>query len=233
MCLNKYDINYIHNKIKELNKNPYYFLAYLKYICELSGYEFNFIDDNVDNIEDLMDDILNEDDLKNMNNELKYNNICDAPNIDQSIYEELLIKQIYSSATQDEKYMIKKYLYLKLFGVKKLNHNILKTLNKTNIDNYLSLIDVKNISHYIDTKKEYNIPVDDNPENKININNILTEKIDTELNHKNIKLIKINFIKSIINGLGFNHIFGQKYIHADIFEEKIDTIIETNSFFQN
>ena len=180
-----------------------------------------------------MNEILNEDDLKNMNNELKYNNICDASNIDQNKYEELLKKQINSSATQDEKYMIKKYLYLKLFGVNKLNHNILKTLNKTSIDNYLSLIDVKNITHYIDSKKEYNIPIDDISDNKINISKILTEKIDTELNHKNIKLIKLNFVKSIINGIGFEHIFDQKYIHTNIFEEKIYTIIETNSFFQN
>lgn len=43
----------------------------------------------------------------------------------------------------------------------------------------------------------------------------------------------MDFINSIINGLGLKHIFDQKYLDPDVFEESVKYIIDTNKYFQN
>ncbi len=228
LCLDKFDINYIHNKVEELNKNQHFFLVHLKELCLASGYDFNLIDDTINF------DIMNDPLLDEKVDTSKYVNICMAKDITHEEYSELLKKQINSNATQDEKYIIKKYLYLNLFGVKKLNNQILSNLNKTNIENFLNLIDKKSLTHYIDSKKEYNTPVDLSNNNLANDHTkYLSEKLGIEANKLNEKLSKLDFINSIINGLGLKHIFDQKYLDPDVFEESVKYIIDTNKYFQN
>lgn len=57
--------------------------------------------------------------------------------------------------------------------------------------------------------------------------------INYEHNKLNDKIMKIKFINSILNELGFENIYDNKYIKDATFDDKIKKILETNEFLQN
>jgi hypothetical protein len=134
--LSLYDTNHIHNKIEELYKHEYYFLAYLKHLLESKGHTFT----NLDNMTKPKKKEINDDD-----NDIIDNILMSVKDIDKLEYEKLIFKQKQSQATAEDKIQIKKYVFKKCLGVDTLSNELIENYDFWTISNYISLIDTDNI----------------------------------------------------------------------------------------
>jgi len=76
--------------------------------------------------------------------------ILNTKDIDDLTYTILLKKQQRSEATKDDKKQILKHSYKKAFGVDRLNEDILKNFDKSNVESFTHLIDDLNIKKSTD-----------------------------------------------------------------------------------
>ena len=127
---NNYDINYIYNKVENLNQCSYGFLFYLQYLCNEKGYEFIYH---------------NEPKCKLLDLPIQIRDVLVAADVDEDEYFSLLEKQQSSIATKDDKIIVERHILKRLYGVDNLDSTILDTFNKEKINNYIHLLDCSNI----------------------------------------------------------------------------------------
>lgn len=188
--LSSYHINYIYNKLESLNAGTYYYLNTLKDLLIRKG-------SSVENLEDATIEKKEKREFKFLKSEL----------IDEDIYKKLLKKQMKAEATAEEKQQIKHHYYGLLCGVDMPNEQLVKTFNKSNIQNFMSMIDINNI-------------------------NSLQSK-DATATGKKEQIKKAQLLKSVINQLGFKNIYDTKEIKKDEFEISLNSIIKNNELFTN
>jgi len=141
--LEPYNINAIYNKIEDLNKNSYYFMAYFRQLGARKGYK----------IYDCNDLFLEEEDTEERDTRNKLKPILEAKDIDQEEFNVLLDKQRKNTDTEAEKMMIEKEMYKRDLGLDMLNEDVMKCYyRKTNsVKNYIKLLDDDAI-HYGNTQ---------------------------------------------------------------------------------
>jgi len=188
--LSPYHINYIYNKLEILNAGTYYYLNTLKDLLLRKGSEVINLDDAITE--------------KKQKREIKF---LSSDSIDEIKYQELLKKQMKAEATAEEKEQIKRHYYGLLCGVDIPNENLVKTFNKSNIQNFISLIDINNI------KSKFSK--------------------DSTATAKKEQIKKAELIKSVITQLGFKNMYDTKEIKKDDFEILIDNVIKNNELFSN
>jgi len=153
--LTPYDVNYIYNRVEELNANKYYFLSYLEMMCINKGHDFNRLKDKptkkaLANAEAKVIDVVNN-----------AQHLLIAEDIDNDTYLELLQKQNKDDATEEDKRQITRFCYKKALGIDILNNDndgeeFVKKFDKDVIKKFVSLIDADNIKESTDNQtKEY------------------------------------------------------------------------------
>lgn len=197
--LKPYDINYIYNKLEEINNNKYYFLSMFINLCFNKGHQVMFLNDKPTEKE-----LINK--KKKENNDefnIKITNaqlLLDTEDITNKRYNELLEKQKKDDATEDEKYKIKKHTLKLALGVDKLDETIIKKFNVNSIKNYIGLIDENNIKDN-----------DDNQTLELKDKSRLLNQLIKDLGFTNIfdnkKIDKNLFIKNMNKVLNSNEVF--------------------------
>ena len=109
--LSLYDENYIYNRQENLNSEYYYFLPSLLILMKNKGHNYE-IHNNIKS--------------KNIDKKILNEIILQIEDIDDEDYILFLDNQKKSVATEDEKYKIQKHSLKILYGVDKLNEDILK-----------------------------------------------------------------------------------------------------------
>ena len=136
---------------------------------------------------------------------VKYNvtKIIEAEDINMNRFSELKQKQKTATAKESEKYETEKHRLKLLYGVDKLNEEIMKIDQKEFI-NFMHLLDDANIK----------------------------ELSDDSINSKTIKE-RINIVHKVIKDLGFNNIADNKVIKCGDLETAIKNMITNNELFNN
>lgn len=140
--LELYDSNYIFNKIENLYKVDYYFLSYLKFLVESKGHSFKVIESSEKKTKNILEEDLDE----------KVDELLLVDDINKIEYEHLHYKQQEGCASAQDKLKINKYCFKKCLGVDILNQDLIDNYDFSTIKNYISLIDIKNISKSSDNK---------------------------------------------------------------------------------
>ena len=105
--LNSFQINYIHNKVVELNKQSPFFLSIFKHLALQKGYKF--IMDEVEQVSEEVEAIT----LANKDVKVVIDKILHADNLMPEDYEQLLKKQRSTNITEAEKLQILKHVIKK------------------------------------------------------------------------------------------------------------------------
>ena len=138
-----YDDIYCYNKVEDENKAKYSFLLLFKKLALKKGFQFNIIEKLKNEIKSTKPD-----------GTIKRNLILNANEINDFQCKELLEKQNKNKVNMDENYKITKFMMKKELGADILDDEIIKTFsNKNYVNKFLSLIDIKNISHELDENK--------------------------------------------------------------------------------
>ena len=140
-------------------------------------------------------------------------------------YDKFLENQKKSTATEEEKYKIKKHSLKLLYGVDKLNEEILN-VDKSQVKNFINLIDIKNMpestdNQYKENKKKIEIIL--NLLNNIVFENIYSKKI----------IIKYELEKNLKNIIDTSIIFKDEKIRKILFNEskyKMEEIKDIRQF---
>lgn len=174
--LKAYDVNYIYNRLEVLNSGKYYFLAMLKMLMINKGSTV----------------IIKTQDkkIKKIDKESFVDKILKIEDIDNTIYNTLINKQKKSKASEEDKLQISKHSYKIKLGVDKLNNEILVAFReKSRVDNFIYLIDDKNIPLHQDNQTK---------EKKLKIK--ILNSVINDLGFKNIfdttPILKEDFIKN-------------------------------------
>ena len=144
--LSPYDINYIYNRVEELNAGNYYFLSKLESMCISKGHTFERLTDKPENEEG-----------KKKNPEItvtKIDQILEAEDLTEENFKEYLIAQQSDNATKDQKLAIDKHMHKLALGLDELNENVLKTFTKDSIKKFTSLIDIQNVKETNDNHRK-------------------------------------------------------------------------------
>lgn len=173
--------------IEDINNQLYIFPILLHYI-KIKGHTYTIKDEKPLKI---LESLLAED-------------IINADNIDDEMYQYLLVKQKEGIITQKERMSIEKYLYSKVFKVE--FDDITISFMKTH---YGKLNIVKNNREFTD------YIIDGRPEE---FNNDLN-KFDNQNKYQ-----KMEYIKQIINALGYDDI--NKKVAKETFEKNVDEMIK-------
>jgi len=205
--LKPYDVNYIYNKLENLNANKYSFLSYLIMLMINKGHIVkvnNITAEEKAEAKFLKNDLIEKGLIEEEEEEETSNNktmILNAVDIDDNEYEKLMKKQRASIATEDEKLLIKKHSYKKKLGVDRLSEDLLDGyLYKERIDRFIYLIDEANIPDYKDNQTK---------------------------EHRE----RVRLLKSAVEELGFKNIFDNTAISGEKFEENIFIVQQTNAIF--
>lgn len=134
--LSLYDTNHIYNKIEELYKHDFYFLAYLEALIISKGHTLK-INETKKKTKIISDDDIIDEEVEDI--------LLSVEDIDRVEYDRLLWKQQESQATEQDKLKIKKYVFKRCLGVDKLNTDLIKYYDFQTIKKYVGLIDTKNI----------------------------------------------------------------------------------------
>ncbi len=100
--LSPYDINYIHNRVEQLNAGKYYFLSKLESMCISKGYTFKRLDDKP-KLEG-----------KKKTDEItvtKIDQILKAEDLTDEKFHECLNAQAKDNATKEQKIAVDKHMY--------------------------------------------------------------------------------------------------------------------------
>lgn len=238
-----YTINYIYNKVEELNKSDSLFLNYLDYLGTEKGYKMIFEDGN---------------DSKNYIGErkeelevfdTKNDKIRNSRSIDMKEYKELLEKQNKQETVEKEHFEItKKTLELQMSlkidknleisqGVdEKTGEEKIKNLMEFYISNPSS---IKNFSYLVDEEnlKEVDDAFTENKKKQLYLINKVFEKIGFE-NVMTTKVVKAEKVEEGLNGLEIytkeNQIIFNKQRQPKDINDKTRTQIEyINSILEN
>jgi len=185
--LKAYDVNYIYNRLEVLNSGKYYFLATLKMLMINKGSTV----------------VIKTQDKKpkKVEKETFADKILKIEDIDDTEYTTLTTKQKKSEATEEDKFKIAKHSYKMKLGVDKLNDEILSAFReKSRVDNFVYLIDDKNIPLHLDNQTK---------EKKLKIK--ILNSIIKDLGFKNIfdttPILKEDFIKNSETLMANNEFF--------------------------
>lgn len=208
--LSAYDVNYIYNRVEQLNSGSYYFLAYLEMMCLKKGHEFIKLNDAPEKDENGK----KPEALDKENKVSKIDVILSTPDITKEEYEQALENQKKDNADEEEKNKVNRYVYKKALGIDFLvdgeeddgviitGKKFIQTFDVNSINNFVSLIDTSNIKDYTDNQtKEYKD--------------------------------KAELINKLIVDLGFNNIFDTKQILKTDFETKMNEVLKNNVLFTN
>lgn len=238
-----YTINYIYNKVEELNKSNSLFLNYLDYLGTEKGYKMIFEDDN-----DSKDFIFErKDELESFST--KNEKIIRSRNIDMKEYKELLEKQNKQETVEKEHFEITKKtleLQMSLKIDKKLNivcgfnkktgEEKIKNLMEFYVSNPSS---IKNFSYLVDEDnlKEVDDAFTENKKKQLYLINKVFEKIGFE-NVMTNKMIKAEKVEEALKGLEIytkenQIIFNKERQYKDINVNPIAQLEYINSILKN
>lgn len=208
--LSLYDENYIYNRQENLNSEYYYFLPSLLILMKNKGHNYE-IHNNIKS--------------KNIDKKILNEIILQTEDIDDEDYILFLDNQKKSVATEDEKYKIQKHSLKILYGVDKLNEDILK-LEGYQIKNFCGLIDINNISNSKDNQTK-------EQKKKIEVINELLNNIGFDNIYDNNKYVEKEIIENKRNDIIKNTtIFKDEMIRKVLFNEsKYNDDITTNKAF--
>ena len=208
--LSLYDENYIYNRQENLNSEYYYFLPSLLILMKNKGHNYE-IHNNIKS--------------KNIDKKILNEIILQIEDIDDEDYILFLDNQKKSVATEDEKYKIQKHSLKILYGVDKLNEDILK-LEGYQIKNFCGLIDINNISNSKDNQTK-------EQKKKIEVINELLNNIGFNNIYDNNKYVEKEIIENKRNDIIKNTtIFKDEMIRKVLFNEsKYNDDITTNKAF--
>jgi predicted metal-binding protein len=238
-----YTINYIYNKVEELNKSDSLFLNYLDHLGTEKGYKMIF-----ENKEDSKNYICERiEELKEFDS--KNDKIINSRSIDMKEYKELLEKQNKQETVEKEHFEItKKTLELQmslkidknlnqLCGLnEKTGEPIIKNLMEFYVSNPSS---IKNFSYLVDEDnlKEVDDAFTENKKKQLYLINKFFEKIGFE-NVMTKKMIKAEKVEEALKGLEIftkeNQIIFNKQRQPKDINDKTRTQIEyINSILEN
>jgi hypothetical protein len=144
IMLNKltlYDENYIYNKQEKLNSSHHYFLPSLLIMIKNKGHTY---------------EIEESEKSKNKKTKTKNEMILEVKDITDEEYNICVDKQKKGMATEEDKNKIQKHSLKKIYGVERLNKEILK-LDTYKIKNFVGLLDINNINKIDDNQTKENI----------------------------------------------------------------------------
>lgn len=210
--IDTYDINYIYNKVEELNNGKHYYLSMFEMLCANKGHEVEYLNDRPD--EKIPDT------KKITNTKI----ILETDDISDDKYVELLEKQKKDDASQEDKFKIKKHTLKKALGLDTIDEDIINTFDVSSVKNFVSLIDEKNVKN---SKDNQTAEIKDRA--KL-INNLIKD-----LGFKNIfdssEIDKQTFTKNVENVMEKNILFtNMKNTQVRFSLSKTKTIDSTKGF---
>ena len=157
-----YDINYIYNRVEELNKNKCYFMAVFYQMAIKKGHTVEFEKNDDSKFKEILSPE-NDKYLDITEKEIAYNDVVTA--IDITDINVFLKKQKKGTLTKDEKIQMGKYYFKLNFGFDIIDIEILEKYYKKDyiIKNTLALLSLDNIYNIEekDIKKQQTKIVDD------------------------------------------------------------------------
>ena len=145
LCLDNYDNNSVYNRVEELNKHKYYFMAYFRELGKSKGYIFKEKDDKEEKKRP-----------KDKDNS-RIADIVKAADINGQEVRELEKLQKQGKASEVDKLRLDRYYCKQNLGVDSLDETIMAKYYKKEytIKNFLYLVDDANIPVNKDSKTEY------------------------------------------------------------------------------
>ena len=144
--LSPYDINYIYNRVEQLNAGKYYFLSKFESMCISKGHTFKRLEDKPKPEEN-----------KKKKDEItvtKIDQILEAEDLTEAKFQECLIAQQTNQATRKQTLAVTKHMHKLALGLDNLNGNVLKTFTLDSIKKFTSLIDIQNVKETNDNHKK-------------------------------------------------------------------------------
>jgi hypothetical protein len=212
IMLNKltlYDENYIYNKQEKLNSSHHYFLPSLLIMIKNKGHTY---------------EIEESEKSKNKKTKTKNEMILEVKDITDEEYNICVDKQKKGMATEEDKNKIQKHSLKKIYGVERLNKEILK-LDTYKIKNFVGLLDIGNVNKIDDNQTKEHMK-------KIELINELLNNIGFD-NIYDTKYIEKNTIEEKRNEIMKNtSIFKDETMRKVLFNEsKYNNDISTNKAF--
>jgi hypothetical protein len=192
----------LYNKIlcyniqEESNKSKNIFVSYLNKLFDKKGYTYECIDGKINNQEIKKENILMEE-------------VLNAIDINTTKINNILQKQNINKATHEEKILIERYMFVKIW---KLENTEKKVKNKMIKDYYGKTQQLLNLRQLTNDKV-----VDD-------------DKSDYD---KNNVIMKNKMIKEIVNKIGYIDVFDKKIIDKETFEKNMNLVLSECELFTN
>jgi hypothetical protein len=238
-----YTINYIYNKVEELNKSDSLFLNFLDYLGTEKGYNMIF-EDEKDSKNYIFD---RKDELEYF--DTKNNKIIRSRSIDTKEYKELLEKQNKQETVEKEHFEIAKktlefQMSLKIDKNLEISLGINEKTGEEKIKNLMEFYvsnpsSIKNFSYLVDENnlKEVDDAFTENKKKQLYLINKVFEKIGFE-NVMTNKMIKADKVEEALKGLEIytkeNQIIFNKQRQPTDINDKTRTQIEyINSILEN
>jgi hypothetical protein len=201
---NRYEVspyheNYIHNKVEELNKQKYYFLDTFKRIAIRKGFQFIIEEKRYNQCpqdDSTVDDGHASESSTEISKETLYANIANATDVDRYQFEELKVKQRKCKLSRDEHYKLSKHYIKLLTGLDILTNDIVNTFRYNDLINSFACI------------------FDDE-----------NEKSKDPIKHAE-NLMKLNYIRTIINKLGYSSIYDDVLVPRVVFQANMNDVID-------
>ena len=143
--VSSYDINYIYNRVEQLNAGKYYFLSQLEAMCISKGHTFKRLDDKPK---------LENKKKTDETTVTKIDQILKAEDLTDEKFQECLNAQATDKATKEQKIAVDKHMYKLTLGLDTLNEDVLKKFTKESIKKFTSLIDIQNVKESNDNHKK-------------------------------------------------------------------------------
>lgn len=184
----------IYNLLEKENKNSAYFMPILLNLMKYKSHTYELDKDIV----------INENQIKVKHTSIIQTEIISAQDIDQSEFDELLIKQNASKLTHEDKIKMERFTYKKIIGAEIIDEDFMKKY-------YRKLHVVSNIKYLFKNEDHENITFDEDYKFKF-----------TQIKKLEQKTVLLN----LIDTLGFN-LEDIKKGDKKISKEEIEKIIET------
>ena len=186
-----------YNLCEESNKATNIFVSYLNYLLDKKGYTYEIDDETRKKISGL-----------NKENILK-DEIIKAEDIDDGYLHTLIQKQSMNQSTREDKILIERRLFIKLWKFKGDREEIDQL-----IDKYYGLSNV--LVNLRDLTNGHNIQGNELPNYDMSC-----------------RMNKVMMINQVINGLGYESVAATKLIKRDIFEENMKKVMTACELFNN
>jgi hypothetical protein len=214
--LSLFQENYIHNRLEELNKQKYYFLDVFKRIGVRKGFDIEILEREPKHkrttrtassvASSECDDILSNDGSSStLSKGIINDHISSAEDIDSIGFDQLNKFQKQCTLTREDHYKLAKHFIKIHTGLDTINNEIVRLFRHTDL--------VYNFACLID---------DANVRSK------------DPIKHSE-NLMKLNYVRTIINKLGYQSAFDKSLIRHEKFETSMNNVIEylTNEYSTN